>query len=677
MKNISNFLIIVQARQNSVRFPNKIIKKVCGYPLIYFLINRLSLANFKKKIVIAIPKGKENFILKKLLLKNNYNVFSGSEKNVLERYYKCAKKYNAKNIIRITSDCPLVDPKLLEKLVSIYNKKRIDYLNNANPPSFPDGLDIEIFNFKSLKMAYLNAKDRHEKEHVTPYIKKNHNLKKYNFKNIKDLSNWRFTLDYKEDLVVIKKIIENFYPRIDFTFEEIYKFVIKHKKILKINDKYMRNSGSISDSNYKMWQRAKNIIPGGNMLISKRPELFIPYKWPTYFKKAKNITITSLQNIKYKDFCSMGIGTNILGYSNNLVDKNVKKIVEDGNMSTLNSFEDILLAEKLIEIHPWADMAKFLRSGGEANALAIRISRAASKKDKVAICGYHGWHDWYLSANLGNKSNLDNHLMKSLDPLGVPKNLKNTVFPFKYNDLNSLNHILKNHDIGTIKMEVTREIKPKKDYLKKIRNICDKKKIILIFDECTSGFRNSFGGIHKTYNINPDIAMFGKALGNGYPITAVIGRKEIMECANSSFISSTMWTDRIGPTAALASLDQMEKLKSWQYISNLGIWLKEKWKKLAKKHKLKIEIQGMDAIPNFIFSAKKHAQYKTLITQEMLNKKILATNKIFISTKHSKENLEIYLEYLDDIFYKINKIENGEDLNKYLKSKVSYNPYLK
>ena len=142
----------------------------------------------------------------------------------------------------------------------------------------------------------------------------------------------------------------------------------------------MRNSGSISDSNYKMWQRAKNIIPGGNMLISKRPELFIPYKWPTYFKKAKNITITSLQNIKYKDFCSMGIGTNILGYSNNLVDKNVKKIVEDGNMSTLNSFEDILLAEKLIEIHPWADMAKFLRSGGEANALAIRISRAASKR---------------------------------------------------------------------------------------------------------------------------------------------------------------------------------------------------------------------------------------------------------------------------------------------------------
>ena len=226
-------------------------------------------------------------------------------------------------------------------------------------------------------------------------------------------------------------------------------------------------------------------------------------------------------------------------------------------------------------------------------------------------------------------------------------------------------------------MEVTREKKPKKGFLKKIREICNKKKIILIFDECTSGFRASFGGIHKIYKINPDLAMLGKALGNGYPITAVIGKKEIMEFANSSFISSTMWTDRIGPAAALATLHQMEKIRSWEYISNLGIWLKEKWKKLAKKHKLKIKIQGMDAIPNFILFGPNNIQYKTLITQEMLNKKILATNKIFISTKHSKENLSMYLENLDDVFYKINKIENGEDLNRYLKSNVSYNPYLK
>ena len=189
--------------------------------------------------------------------------------------------------------------------------------------------------------------------------------------------------------------------------------------------------------------------------------------------------------------------------------------------------------------------------------------------------------------------------------------------------------ILKNHDIGTIKMEVTREIKPKKDYLKKIRDICDKKKIILIFDECTSGFRNSFGGIHKIYNINPDIAMFGKALGNGYPITAVIGKREIMEFANSSFISSTMWTERIGTSAAIECLSVMKSLESWKKISKTGIWLKKQWKKMANLHQLKIDVKGLDSIPNFIFKSQNHNLYKTLITQELLKKNILATNKIF------------------------------------------------
>jgi glutamate-1-semialdehyde aminotransferase len=242
----------------------------------------------------------------------------------------------------------------------------------------------------------------------------------------------------------------------------------------------------------------------------------------------------------------MGIGTNTLGYSHDEVDNAVIDTVTKGNMSTLNCPEEVYLAEKLIEMNPWADMVRFARSGGEANAIAIRIARAASGRDEVAICGYHGWHDWYLSANHNDGDGLSNHLLPGLDPMGVPKNLKNTVHPFLYNNFEELLNIVNNHKIGVIKMEVVRNFGPENDFLQKVRNLATQKSIVLIFDECTSGFRETYGGIFKKYNVEPDMTMFGKTIGNGYALTAVVGKREIMEAAQKTFISSTFWTERIG-----------------------------------------------------------------------------------------------------------------------------------
>ena len=321
-------------------------------------------------------------------------------------------------------------------------------------------------------------------------------------------------------------------------------------------------------------------------------------------------------------------------------------------------------------------MVKFARSGGEANAIAIRIARASAKNEKVAVCGYHGWHDWNLAANLKSKKNLNNHLIKNLDPKGVPPNLKNTIFTFEYNNISSLKKIVNKHDIGIIKMEVKREEDPENNFLQEVRKIANKKKIILIFDECTSGFRKTFGGLHKFYKVKPDMAMFGKALGNGYAITAVIGKRAIMENAKTNFISSTMWTERIGTAAAIECLSVMEKMKSWEKISKTGAWLKSQWKKLARLHKLNIKIMGLDAIPNFIFQSQNHNSYKTLITQEMLKKNLLATNKIFISVLHNKKNLQFYLNELDNVFKLISRIENGEKVKNFLKYPQSHNPYI-
>ena len=274
--------------------------------------------------------------------------------------------------------------------------------------------------------------------------------------NYEDLSGLRWTVDEPEDFSVIEKVFDHFYPRIDFGWKEVLELEISQPEIFAMNRSIGRNEGMAMGTGQKLWKRAKRVIPGGNMLLSKRAEMFLHDLWPAYFSKAKGCRVWDLDGNEYIDMSIMGIGTNTLGYGNQEVDEAVRSVIDNGNMSTFNCPEEVYLAEKLIELHPWADMVRFARSGGEANSIGIRIARAASGRDNVAICGYHGWHDWYLSANLGEQKNLDGHLKPGLEPNGVPRNLRGTVHPFQYNDFAELESIVDAHDIGAIKMEVVR-----------------------------------------------------------------------------------------------------------------------------------------------------------------------------------------------------------------------------
>jgi glutamate-1-semialdehyde 2,1-aminomutase len=427
--------------------------------------------------------------------------------------------------------------------------------------------------------------------------------------------------------------------------------------------------------NQLLYKKAKKFISGGNMFLSKRPELFLPGGWPTYFEKTKGCEVWDLEKITFYELSLMGVGTNAVGYCDPVVDSKVKSIIKKGNMSSLNCPEEVLLAEKLIELHPWAQKVKFARTGGEANAIAIRIARAASGRENVAFCGYHGWHDWYLATNIVKNKNLNEHLLKDIPTQGVPKDLKGTIYPFKYNDFNELVKLVKRKKIGVICMEVMRNKPPKDNFLQKVRNLASKNGIVLIFDECTSGFRKNYGGLHKYFNIIPDMALFGKALGNGYAITAVIGKNEIMEYAQKSFMSSTFWSERIGPAAALATLKTMKKVKSWKKIDNNGKKIIERWKKLSKKYEIKIDIFGLPALCSFIFLSKNSQKYKTFITQEMLKKGFLASNAVYSCTSHTNAILEKYFWELEKIFKVIQDCENGLDINKILKYPVSHSSF--
>ncbi len=663
---------IVQARMGSTRLPNKVMKKICGVPMIEHLLNRLSYSKELDQIIVATSIDERNKKLIDFVNKLGYVCEQGSENDVMSRYLEAAKKHQADIVVRITGDCPLVDPLLVDKLILEFKSLSVDYFSNINPPTYPDGLDVEIFRLSALELACKETANLFDREHVTPYLRRNAKFIQASSQNEEDLSNLRWTVDELSDFEVIDAVFKAFSPRTDFTWKEVYALYKNRPKLFEANQQLIRNEGGSMGSGQKLWKRAKQIIPGGNMLLSKRAEMFLPEQWPSYFSKAKGCKVWDLDGREYIDMSIMGIGTNILGYGHPEVDAAVQKTVADGNMSTFNCPEEVYLAEKLIEIHPWAEMVRFTRSGGEANALAIRIARAASGKDKVAVCGYHGWHDWYLSANLGNDASLDGHLLPGLEPNGVPRNLKDTVFPFNYNNFEELEALVNSQNIGVIKMEVARNLGPENNFLHKVRRLATERGIVLIFDECTSGFRETFGGLHKKYGVEPDMAMFGKALGNGYGIAATIGRREIMEAAQTTFISSTFWTERIGPTAALKTLEVMERIKSWETITFAGKEIRKGWQSLADKYQLNIEHSGLYALTGFSVKSPNALAYKTLITQEMLSKGYLAGNSVYVCIEHTPEVQHHFFDALDPIFSLIKECEEGRDVASLLRGPVCH-----
>ncbi len=668
---------LVQARTGSVRLPQKVLKPILDKPMIELLLARLSNSTELDEIVVATSDEKRDDKLELTVESLGFKCTRGSEKDVLNRFYESAKFLEADVIVRITGDCPLVDSKLVDECIREYKKFKVDYFSNMDPATYPDGLDIEVMSFQSLERANLEAKSDFDREHVTPYIRNSDSFSKSSIQYKEDLSSQRWSVDEPEDLIVVTKIFEYFSPDIFFDWKKVLELLKIRPELFEDNKIVKNNEGSIMGIGQKLYKRAKRAIPGGNMLLSKRPEMFLPEKWPSYFSRSKGCKVWDLDGNKFIDMSIMGIGTNILGYGHPEVDEAVQKTIEAGNMSTFNCPEEVYLSEKLVDLHPWADMVRLARAGGEINSMAVRIARASTGRDKIAICGYHGWHDWYLSTNLNNDKNLDGHLLPGLQTDGVPRGLIGTTLPFNYNDIDQLEKLIKDNkdEIAAIKMEVSRNEGPEDNFLQKVRQLATENNIILIFDECTSGFRETFGGLHKKYEIEPDLALFGKALGNGYAISACIGRKEFMQAAQQTFISSTFWTERIGPSAALKTLEVMERTSSWKTITEMGNSISKRWKTLSDKYELDINTWGLPALSGFTFNSKNNLSYKTFITQEMLKEGYLAANSIYVCTEHTQEIVDGYFEVLDPLFKIIKDCENGLDINTILEGPTCHSGF--
>lgn len=428
------------------------------------------------------------------------------------------------------------------------------------------------------------------------------------------------------------------------------------------------------DLTQKLYHHAKNRIPGGVQLLSKKPELMAPDRWPAYFTEAKGCEVWDLDGNHYYDMSTNAVGSCLLGYRDPDVSRAVIRRVHLGSMCSLNSPEEVELADLLCDIHPWAEQVRFARGGGESCAIAIRIARATTDRSVVAICGYHGWHDWYLSANLGDDDSLRGHLLSGLNPIGVPRELRGTTTTFKYGDREALQTIMDQYgdQLAAVIMEPCRHHEPDPGFLEFVKQTAHRSGALLIFDEVSIGWRLTYGGAHLKYGVTPDIAVFSKAMGNGHPIGAVIGTREAMQGADNSFISSTYWTESVGPVAAVATIRKLGKLQVHEHVHRAGLRIADSWRRHGSRYHLPVQVgDGFPCLANFHIHHDEAQKLRTLYTQKMLERGFLAGSAVYLTLAHDDAIIELYDAAIEQVFSELADALASGDIDGRLRGRAA------
>ncbi len=638
---------IIQARMGSTRFPGKILERVNSISILGILIKSLLKSKSIDELILAIPDGRENFPLLNEARIYGIKVFQGSENDVLDRFYNAAKKEDGKIIVRLTGDCPLHDSKIIDQMISQFKNEDIDYLSNVHPPTYPDGLDVEIFSFEALESAWKNAKATYQREHVTPYIwERTDQFKIKNFElDGKNFSHMRWTIDEKKDFLFIQEILNNLGEN-EITFENILKVLEKFPKLNEINFEYLRNEGftkSLKEEDLKKFgksldllSQAKKIIPTASQTYSKSSNYFCEGAAPAFLEKGDKGHVWDVDGNEFIDFvCALGPVT--IGYNNEQINRAIINQLEKGISFSLPTELEIKLSKKLTEIIPSAEMVKFFKNGSDVTTAAVRLARAYTKKEIIAYCGYHGCHDWYVGTTDNN--------------LGVPESTKLMTKRFDYNNIDSLKKIFEENkeEVSAVILEPCQGDGPENNFLEKVKELTHKNNAILIFDEVVSGFRVNLGGAQKLYNVIPDLSCFGKGMGNGVSISVLTGKKEIMKLIDEGvFLSTTFGGETLGLVASLETIKLLENPKNFSYIIDLGNKWKSEVQSLINSKKLNefVKVSGVSPHCGVVFSNSKNLDAKDLFSvyqQTLIDKGILSVGINNFCLEHTEEDINKFI----------------------------------
>lgn len=670
---------IIQARMGSTRLPGKVLQEIAGQPMLWHVVKRTERANQIDKVVVATSDDSSDDEIARFCERENIPCFRGSEVDVLDRFYQTAKHYQPQIIVRITADCPLIDGGVIDKLITEFHTENADYASSALIYTYPDGLDAEVFTFAALAEAWTNAKKLTEREHVTPYIRLSEKFKAVGIR-AEDTSGkgMRWTVDEPNDLRFVQEVYAHLSNQPFFGWRDVLEVLKHNPKLIEINQKTIMNEGYYKtlytqaeigaapkldlDKSNALLEKACNLIPGASQTFSKGYTQFVHGAAPVFLQSGRGCRVWDVDGNEYIDYIQ-GLLPNILGYANEEVNAAVFAQLQEGHSFSLPHPVEVELAEKLTEIIPCAEMVRFGKNGSDATAGAVRAARAFTGRERIACCGYHGWQDWFIGSTTRNA--------------GVPKGVRDLTHPFPYNDITALENLLESHsgEFAAVIMEPINFFEPQDGFLQDVKTLAHKHGALLIFDEICSGFHFGLGGAQKKYNVTPDMACFGKAMGNGFPIACVVGQRDVMKTFGEIFFSFTFGGEVASMAAALKVLDILENTNALERMTENGRRLQDGFNAMVNEAGLNGRFECL-AAPVWSLLKFRDAQGKdsflerSLFSQEVIKRGVLTLVTHNMTAAHDPVSTERTLEVYAAVFKTLSKWLSDPNPAKYLEGEM-------
>jgi len=576
---------IVQARMSSTRLPGKVLADIAGHPMLWHVVQRLRRARLVHQIVVATSDNPADDSIAQFCQQEAIGCWRGSETDVLDRYYQAARAHSADTVVRVTADCPLIDPAVVDRVVQRFLDGGCDYVSNTLGYTYPDGLDAEAFSYSALEQAWREASKHSEREHVTPFLRGGR------FRTASVLNeqllpgSLRWTVDEPSDLEFVRQVFAALAGEENFGMSDVLSYLGANSAAQNLNSSILSNEGYFRslyheavagaapkrplEKSLSWFRRSQKVIPGCAQTFSKGHTQYVEGVAPLFLERGKGCRVWDVDGNEYIDYVQ-GLLPNLLGYAHEEVNAAVARQLSQGHSFSLPHPLEVELAERLTRLIPCAEMVRFGKNGSDATSGAVRAARALTRRDRVACCGYHGWQDWYIGSTTRNA--------------GVPAAVRALTHSFPYNDLPALEKLLEEHpgEFAAVIMEPVNFSEPARGYLQGVRQLAHRHGALLIFDEICSGFHFGLGGAQKRYNVFPDMACFGKAMGNGFPIACVVGRADVMKTFEEIFFSFTFGGEVASMAAALKVLDILETTDALARMEAQGRTLQDGFNALAK-----------------------------------------------------------------------------------------------
>jgi len=647
-------LAIIQARMGSSRFPGKTLAEISGRPMLWHVVRLARAARTVDEVMVATTCAASDDQIASFCLREGIACFRGSEDDVLDRFYQASKEKHADVVVRITADCPLIDSEVIDRVVARFQEGGSDYASNTLRYTYPDGLDTEVFSFVALERAWSEAVKPSEREHVTPYLLGG----KFRTVNVESeapvpLGTHRWTVDYPSDLEFVRKIYAEFSGNGGFGYRDVLDLLKRRPDLAAIptiisNEGYYTSlyrqaaagpAARRSVTKSQAWlTRSQKVIPGCAQTFSKSNNQYVQGVAPVFLQRGKGCRVWDVDGNEYIDYVQ-GLLPNILGYANEDVNRAVSEQLAEGHSFSLPHPLEVELAERLTRLIPCAEMVRFGKNGSDATAGAVRAARAFTGRERIACCGYHGWQDWYIGSTTRHA--------------GVPNAVRALTHTFPYNDLPALEELLQEHsgEFAAVIMEPVNFVEPAPGYLQEVKEAAHRHGALLIFDEICSGFHFGLGGAQKRYGVVPDLACFGKAMGNGFPIACVVGRADVMKVFEEIFFSFTFAGEVSAMAAAMKVLDILEHTDALARMEANGRVLQDGFNALAKLAGLadRLTCVGHPSWSLIRFrdaEGKDSLRLRSLVSQELIKRGILTLVTHNMTAAHDhiavQQTLEAY-----------------------------------